>query len=44
MIIGKIMFAGGLAGVVCCVIALCILPGIYEKQRKKLLEKLEEDM
>lgn len=38
------MFIGGLGGVVCCMVTLCILPRIHEKQRKKLLEKLEEDM
>ena len=43
MIVGKMMFAGGLAGVICCMVALLVLPRIFEKQRKKLLEKLEEE-
>ena len=38
------MFAGGLAGVICCMVTLLILPRIFERQRKKLLEKLEEEI
>ena len=44
MIVGKMMFAGGLAGMICCMVALLVLPRIFEKQRKKLLEKLEEEI
>ena len=44
MIVGKMMFAGGLAGVICCMVVLLVLPRIFEKQRKKLLEKLEEEI
>ena len=44
MILGKIMFAGGLIGVICCMVVLCILPRIFEKQKKKLLEKIEEGL
>lgn len=28
------MFAGGLAGVICCMVALLVLPRIFEKQKK----------
>ena len=38
------MFAGGLAGVICCMVELLVIPRIFEKQRKKLLEKLEEEI
>ena len=38
------MFAGGLAGVFCCIDSFLVLPRIFEKQRKKLLEKLEEEI
>ena len=44
MIVGKMMFAGGLAGMTCCMVALLVLTRIFEKQRKKLLEKLEEEI
>ena len=37
---GVVMMAGGIVGMVVCMILLCILPGIFEKQRKKLLLSL----
>lgn len=41
--LGKVMFIAGIAGVVLCMGSFCILPGIFRKQREKLLSVLESD-
>ena len=41
---GVVMMAGGIEGMVVCMILLCILPGIIEKQRKKLLSEIENEI
>ena len=41
---GVVMMAGGIVGMVVCMILLCILPGIFEKQRKKLLSEIENEI
>lgn len=38
---GVVMMAGGIVGMVVCMILLCILPGIFEKQRKSCSVKLK---
>lgn len=43
MTLGKIMFTGGIVGMVICVIILCIAPAVFKKQKKKLLEEIEKD-
>lgn len=40
---GLVMFAGGILGAVVCIIMLCILPVIFKKQKKRLMEELEEE-
>ncbi|MDO4273485.1 MAG: hypothetical protein Q4D16_07445 [Eubacteriales bacterium] len=42
--IGTIMFAAGIAGMIICMIVLYILPKIFEKQRKKLMEEIEAEI
>lgn len=37
-IMGTVMFVTGVLGSAGCVLLLIILPGIFEKQRKKLLK------
>ncbi len=41
---GVVMMAGGIVGMVVCMTLLCILPGIFEKQRKKLLSEIENEI
>ena len=41
---GVVMMAGGIVGMVVCMILLCILQGIFEKQRKKLLSEIENEI
>lgn len=40
---GMIMFYGGIAGAALCILALAVTGVVFTKQRKKLLEKLQED-
>lgn len=42
-IMGTVMFIGGILCLVICMAVLCILPKIFSKQRKKLLEEIEHE-
>ena len=42
--LGTIMFFGGILGMVICMVMLFILPGIFEKQKRKLFEQMENDL
>lgn len=43
MLLDRIMLIGGIAGVAVCTGVLCLLPRFFEKQRKKLLQKIEDE-
>lgn len=40
---GTVMLIGGIAGLVICIVMLFLLPGIFEKQKKKLFEEIEQE-
>lgn len=43
MLLDKIMMTGGIAGVIVCTVILCMLPRIFEKRRKKILDEIKEE-
>ena len=40
---GMIMLIAGAAGMIFCIVLLCVLPHIFEKQRKKLLGRISRE-
>lgn len=40
---GKFMFLLGIAGMVICIMLLILLPRIFDRQKKKLLHKINEE-
>lgn len=40
--LGKVMFVIGVLGMILCGVTLCLLPRLFEKQRKELLKELEK--
>lgn len=40
---GTIMLIGGITGLVVCIVMLFLLPGIFEKQKKKVFEEIERE-
>lgn len=40
---GKAIFIFGITGMAVCILLLLILPKMFEKQKKKLLKKLDND-
>lgn len=40
---GMIMLIAGAAGMFFCIVLLCVLPHIFEKQRKKLLGRISRE-
>lgn len=40
---GTLMLAGGILGIILGTGILCALPGIFKRQREKLLEKIEKE-
>lgn len=40
---GTVMLIGGIVGLVICIVMLFLLPGIFEKQKKKLFEEIEQE-
>lgn len=40
--LGKVMFVIGILGMILCGVTLCLLPRLFEKQRKELLKELEK--
>lgn len=40
---GTVMLIGGSVGLVICIVILFLLPGIFEKQKKKLFEEIEQE-
>ncbi len=40
---GMIMLIAGAAGMLFCIVLLCVLPHIFEKQRKKLLGNISRE-
>ena len=43
MLLDRIMIIGGIAGVMICTGILCVLPHFFEKQRRKLLQKIKDE-
>ena len=43
MLLDGIMIIGGIAGVMICTGILCVLPHFFEKQRRKLLQKIKDE-
>ncbi len=41
---GTMMFAAGIIGMFVCMVVLCVLPGIFKKQRKEMLDKIEQEL
>lgn len=39
--IGKVMFVAGILGMALCGVTLCMLPRIFQKQKRNLLKELE---
>lgn len=40
---GTIMIVLGFVGMIGCMVILFLLPGIFKKQRKKMLEEIDEN-
>ena len=40
---GTVMLIGGIVGLVICIVMHFLLPGIFEKQKKKLFEEIEQE-
>lgn len=40
---GTIMLVIGIVGILICMIILVLLPGLFKKQRKKLLEEIVKE-
>lgn len=40
---GIVMIATGIIGMLGSMVLLCVLPAIFEKQRKKLLSEIEKE-
>lgn len=40
---GTIMLIGGIVGLVICIVMLFVLPGIFEKQKNKLFDEIEQE-
>lgn len=43
MEIGTVMMVLGITGMTGCMVILFLLPGIFKKQRKKMLEEIDEN-
>ena len=41
---GTIMLVIGIVGILICMIILVLLPGLFKKQREKLLEEIEKEI
>lgn len=40
---GKLLFGVGIIGMILCILLLILLPGIFEKQKKNMIKKINED-
>lgn len=40
---GKLLFGIGIVGMIICILLLILLPGIFERQKRKLIKRINED-
>jgi hypothetical protein len=41
--LGTLMFYGGIAGMVLCIVVVLLLAGIFKRQRERLLKQIEQE-